>query len=125
MFKNLKFRKLEFISDFGFRISSLALLFLVPLSAFAAGLTNILDASIKLVEDTLIPLAFAACLFYFFFGIYKYIWSGASSEKAAEEGKRVMLAGIIGIFVAFSIWGIIKFLQKEIDLPQVDKVKVL
>lgn len=81
-------------------------------------MANLIDAAFALVNSTLIPLAFALCLFYFFWGIAKYMKNGAGSEKAAEEGKRVMTMGIIGLFVAFSIWGIISFIRKELKLPE-------
>ena len=86
------------------------------------GITEIIVAGQKLVTDVLIPLAFALCLFYFFWGVMKYIKSGAGSEKAAEEGKRIMIWGIVGLFVAVSIWGIVKFIQSELGIPNIQNV---
>ena len=91
----------------------------VPSFTFAAGVIDIIDAAFGLVNSVLIPLAFAVCLLYFFWGVAKYIRTGAGSDQAAEEGKRVMIWGIVGLFVAFSVWGIISFIQSELSIPPV------
>lgn len=83
---------------------------------------ELIDAASGIVTDILIPLAFALCLLYFFWGLAKYIRMGAVSDKAAEEGKRIMIRGIVGIFVAFSIWGIIIFIQNELGIPGIDNI---
>jgi len=91
-----------------------------PLSVFAVGgVKDLIKSASGLVTDTLLPLAFSLCLLYFFWGVAKYVKNSAGSEKAAEDGKRVMVWGIVGLFVAFSIWGIIKFIESEIGLPDV------
>jgi hypothetical protein len=56
--------------------------------------------------------------------VAKYIRSGAGGEKSAEEGKSIMVWGVVGLFVAFSIWGIIRFIQSELKLPPVQNVNV-
>jgi hypothetical protein len=83
---------------------------------------DLINAAYGIITGTLIPLAFALCLLYFFWGVAKYIRTGAGGEKAAEEGKRVMIWGIVGLFVAFSIWGIIKFIQNELSIPPIQTV---
>lgn len=95
---------------------------ILPQLAFADGVTDLIDSAFRIVTNTLIPLAFALCLFYFFWGVAKYIRTGAGSERAAEEGKQVMIWGLVGIFVAFSIWGIISFIQSEFNLTPIQNV---
>ena len=95
------------------------ILLIIPNITFAVGIIDIIDAAFGLVNSVLIPLAFAVCLLYFFWGVAKYIRTGAGSDKAAEEGKRVMIWGIVGLFVAFSVWGIISFIQSELSIPPV------
>ena len=95
---------------------------IVPLFASAAGVTDIIDAAFGIVKNILIPLAFALCMLYFFWGVAKYIRTGAGGEKAAEEGKQVMVWGLVGLFVAFSIWGIISFIQVELDIPPIENI---
>jgi hypothetical protein len=81
------------------------------------GITNFIDSALDLITRVLIPLVFALCLLYFFWGVAKYIRSGAGGENAAKEGRQVMIWGIVGLFVAFSVWGIISFMKSELGLP--------
>lgn len=81
------------------------------------GLKNLIQSSYTIVNGILIPMAFGLCLLYFFWGMAKYVRSGAGGEKAAEEGKRVMIWGVVALFVVSSIWGIISFIRSELDVP--------
>lgn len=83
---------------------------------------DLINAAFKIVNDLLIPLAFSLCMLYFFWGVAKYIRSGAGGDKAAEEGKNVMVWGVVGMFVAFSIWGIITFIRTELDIPDIQNI---
>jgi hypothetical protein len=86
-------------------------------------ITNYIDSAFAIINNTLIPMAFTLCLLYFFWGIFKYIKEGATSDKAAEEGRRIMGWGIVGIFVVFSVWGIISFIQTELDIDPITNVQ--
>jgi hypothetical protein len=98
----------------------------LPQIVFAADTTivDLISAASSIITSTLIPLAFALCLLYFFWGVTKYIKEGASSDKAAEEGRRIMTWGVVGLFVAFSIWGIIKFIQGEFQINPIEKATI-
>ena len=80
------------------------------------GISGLITASYNLVDKMLIPIAFALCLLYFFWGVAKYVRSGAESDKAVEEGKRVMVWGVVALFVLSSVWGIIYFIRSELQL---------
>ncbi len=80
---------------------------------------DLINTAFGIVTSTLIPLAFALCFLYFFWGVAKYIKTGARDDKSNEDGKRIMTWGIIGIFVAFSIWGIINFMKSELGILDV------
>ena len=88
------------------------------------GLENLINTATDLITDILIPLAFAVCLLYFFWGVAKYIGKGAASEEAAKEGKRIMIWGIIGLFIAVSIWGIISFIQGELLISPITEIEI-
>lgn len=92
-----------------------------PIFASAAGLSNLIDASFGIVTGVLTPLAFALCLFYFFWGMAKYVRTGASSPDAAKEGKNIMIWGVVGLFVAVTIWGIVSFIRGELRVPEIDR----
>lgn len=83
---------------------------------------DIMHNALNIVTNFLIPIAFGLCLLYFFWGIVKYIKTGAGSEAAAKEGRRIMTWGIVGLFVAASIWGIVRFLRSELSIPDIQNV---
>ena len=86
---------------------------------------ELINTAFNIVTGVLIPLAFSLCLLYFFWGVAKYIRTGAGSEKAAEEGRRVMIWGVVGLFIAVSIWGIISFIKNELGVPDIQKIDKL
>jgi len=97
-------------------------LFLVfPLLVFAAdrkpltGIAIIID-SLREIIKMLIVLAAAVALLAFFWGLARFIFK-SGDEKAVEEGKRIMKWGLVALFVMVSVWGIIGFFQKELNLP--------
>lgn len=92
-----------------------------PLLASAAGIMDFVDAAQRIIGNVLIPLAFALCLLYFFWGVAKYIRSASPGNK--EEGKSVMIWGIVGLFVAASIWGIVALIRSELGVPQIQNVQ--
>lgn len=89
------------------------------------GIIGLIRAASGIVSGILVPLAFSLCLLYFFWGMAKYIRMGATSDKAAEEGRRIMIWGVVGLFVALSIWGIISFIQSELKIPPIEKTNIL
>ncbi len=76
-----------------------------PLIASAQNAQGILNTVRNLI-DQLIPLALAAALLAFFWGLIKYIWSSGDGE-GKEKGRSIMVAGIVGLFLMVSIWGIV------------------
>lgn len=97
--------------------------FLIPVTSLAAGITDFIDAGYSIINSILIPLAFLIALLYFFWGVAQYIRSGAGDEKGAAEGRKVMIWGIVGLFIAASIWGIITFIRKELGIPDIQNVE--
>ena len=93
-----------------------ALLFAIPFIASAQTFGSILTVISGLV-NTLIPLTMALALLAFFWGLVRYIWNGAS-EEAKDEGKRIMIAGIVGLFVMVSIWGLVGIIGQTFGVRQ-------
>jgi hypothetical protein len=87
-------------------------------------LTDLITTSTRMMEIILIPLAFALCILYFSWGVAKYIRAGAESEKAQEQAKNVIIWGIIGLFVAVSIWGLVRFIKSELEIPNITNIKI-
>lgn len=71
--------------------------------------------SARAIIDVLFGVLSALALLVFIWGIVKYI-AGAGDEGKAKEGKSIMIYGVLALFVLFSVWGIINFLQGEFTL---------
>lgn len=95
-----------------------SLLSILPVTAFAATtvyFTGVTGWVISLTDivSTLIPFAFGLALLAFFWGVALYIFR-AGDEKQTERGRRVMVGGIIGLFVISAIWGIVYFIAANL-----------
>ncbi len=69
------------------------------------------DGWVGFLTGTLASLA----LLVFFWGLVKYIWA-AGSEDSKASGKKIMVGGVIALFVLFSVFGIVRFLQNTFGL---------
>ena len=85
------------------------LAFAAPTDTVFANIESIIDAIGRIVKS-LIPITFGLALVYFFYGVAKYILS-ATNQKAADEGKAIMIYGVIAIAVMASLYGLVGFLQ--------------
>lgn len=63
------------------------------------------------IMNVLVLLLFGLALLVFFWGITKAWILGAGDEKGVEAGKKIALAGIIGLVVMSAVWGIVAFLS--------------
>ena len=92
-----------------------ALLFLVmaPLITHAVLFTSTaIVTSFASIVRIASGIVAALALIAFFWGIAKYI-SSAGDPKKAQEGKSIMIYGVIALFVLFSVFGLITFLRLE------------
>ena len=90
----------------------------LPLVSFAA-INNLSDAGsfvINTINNVLVPVLFAIAFIVFLWGVFKTFIIGATSEEAKEEGKSLMLYGLIGFFVMVSIWGLVNILTGTVEL---------
>jgi len=94
-------------------------LLVVPMVAHAQTLAwfDTLTGSLQDIVDLLVPLFIGIALVAFLFGLAKYIFA-AGNEEAQANGRKIMVAGIIGLFVAVSIWGIITVLGTSLGINQ-------
>lgn len=81
-------------------------------SAAVASFQELLSAIGSLIS-LLIPIAVASALLFFFYGLAEFI-RNSGNEKKVEEGRRIMIWGVIALFVMSSIWGIVGFFQLDI-----------
>ena len=68
--------------------------------------------------NSLIPIAFAAALLFFFYGLALFIFKAGGEDQV--KGKSIMLWGVVALFIMSSITGIISFLGSSIGLGESD-----
>ena len=80
-----------------------------PIPAFAA----VIDPIITNIVSPLVMLMFAVAIIVFVWGIVEMLMHG-DDATAREKGRWHMLAGVIGICIMVSAWGIIYFISGTI-----------
>jgi len=91
----------------------------LPLSASAfAELTGIqgLIRAVGSLINPLIAIAVGVALLVFFWGLAKFIFRVGGDEKAVENGKRLMIWGVVALFVMIAVWGIIGFIGDALGI---------
>ncbi|MDP2669312.1 MAG: hypothetical protein Q8P07_05830 [bacterium] len=84
---------------------ALTTLALVPMLAFAADITSILETG-KTILSSLIPILMILATVVFLYGVITYITAGGDEEKAAT-GRAYIIWGVIGLFAMVAIWGLV------------------
>ncbi len=94
--------------------------FAFPLVSFAqtrvTNLSGVATLIIDTINNILVPVIFAVAFIVFLWGAFKTFIAGATSTEVKEEGKNLMLWGLIGFFVMLSIWGLVNILTGTINL---------
>ncbi len=98
--------------------SIIFLLFPFVVSAQSDGIRGLIRATGFLIT-LLIPVVAGFALLAFFWGLAKFIFRVGGDENAVEEGKRIMLWGIVALFVMLSIWGLVSFIRSGLGIPGV------
>lgn len=84
---------------------------LVPFLAVAQGLEDI-GVTILRVLNIVLLIVLALAFLFFVFGVIKYMTGKEAEDKAKARSQ--MIYGVIGLFVIFSAWGLVKILQNTI-----------
>lgn len=106
-------RKLSVITS----LASAAML--LPFAASAQTLLNTL-ALVSTFLNSLVYLFITLAIVVFFWGLIAYLFKDGSEGKA--EGLKIMLMGVVTIFVMVSIWGIIRLLQSTFRVTSTEPV---
>jgi len=85
--------------------------YLLPLAALAQGAGSIEGAidQIQGILESIIPLLMVIATIVFLWGVIRYITS-AGDESKIEEGRRLIIYGLIGLFVMVAVWGLVQVL---------------
>ncbi len=103
----------------------IAALALTPAFAFAQNLTtlNRLVTDIGGIVTLAIPIVFSLALLAFFWGLVKYIFAQGNEESKAD-GKKIMIWGLVALFVAATVWGLVEFLRTSLGITSVPSATV-
>lgn len=88
-----------------------------PVVVFGQELDNVtrLIESVRDIIDILIPLVAALALLYFFWGLARFILNNGNDD-AREDGKRIMIWGVVALFVIVSVWGLVRFVGNALGI---------
>jgi len=67
------------------------------------------------VINQLIVIVAGLALLYFFWGLVKFIFHADDVEKH-EEGRNIMVWGLLALFVMFAVWGLVRFLNSALNI---------
>lgn len=67
------------------------------------------------LSTTLYGSLFIVALIVFFFGLFKYMWPGHSSEDK-NAGWKYMVYGLVSLTIMFSVYGIVWFLSGSLGI---------
>lgn len=103
----------------------IATLAFAPAFVFAQQLGNIesLVSSIGRLVGIALPIVVGIALLAFFWGLVKFIFA-QGNEEAKTDAKKIMLWGLIALFVMVSVWGIVRFIGNAFDIQQGDTIEV-
>jgi heme/copper-type cytochrome/quinol oxidase subunit 2 len=88
-----------------------AILMLAPAMASAqVTIKSIINTLISFINP-LIVLTIGFALLVFIWGLAKFIWH-SGDKNAVDEGRRLIIWGVLALFVMVSIWGIVAFVQQ-------------
>lgn len=95
-------------------IITFAMAFPLFASAELEGTNLILTNAEDIIRRIVVPLAFTVAVLFFFWGMAKYIKNSAGAEK--DEGRKIMIWGVVALFVMSSVWGLVYFIRDEFGL---------
>jgi len=89
-------------------VYAMPLLFFPVIASALSKPENLIQLIDRFVEilGSLIPLLFGVALIGFLWGVAQFVLN-ADSEDKRRDGKKIMIWGIIGLFVMISIWGLV------------------
>lgn len=93
----------------------ISLLFLIPSVTSAQVLRDINSVALKAtnIGDLIIRLLIGLAVVWLVVSIVRYLIIGAADEEARKKGGLSILYGVIGLFVIFSIWGLVSLLTNS------------
>lgn len=75
-------------------------------------------ADIQQFIDMIIPIMIGIALIFFFWGLVQYV-----RKPEAAEGRKIMIGGLIALFIMVSVWGIIALTQNVLGIQSNDEAQ--
>jgi hypothetical protein len=82
----------------------------VPNTTGANNLGSFLLLIIYMIDVYIVPVIFALAFIVFVWGIYRTFIAGATSDEKRQEGQKLVVYGLIGFVLMFSVWGLVNLL---------------
>ena len=79
--------------------------------------------SIGRLVDLALPIVVAIALLGFFWGLVKFIFAQGNEESKAD-GKKIMIWGVVALFVMVSVWGLVRFIGNAFNISEGGQVNV-
>src|SRR3989338_1663251 len=70
-----------------------------------------------------LPIVVGLALLAFFWGLVKFIFA-QGSEEAKADAKKIMLWGLIALFVMVAVWGLVEFIGNSLGINQGETITV-
>ena len=70
------------------------------------------------VIQTALPVITGLAFMVFIWGLIKFIFRVGGDTKAVEDGKKLMLWGLIALFILLSFMGILVFVYRDIGFSR-------
>ncbi len=95
-------------ASFRTALAFLPLLAGLPLAAQASTFAEIVNGQIVPLGNAVIALLYALAFIAFLIGLVRLFFS--SNEEARQNGRQFAIWGIVGLFVLFAVWGLVRVL---------------
>lgn len=82
-------------------------------TSFEEGVMGLTHRISDVILTPIVWLLTGGAMVYFFWGLANFILS--SDSKVKENGKQHMIYGVVGLFIIFSVWGIIGFVGDSVQ----------
>lgn len=80
------------------------------------GFGTLITALVNLINNFLIPLAIAAAVLVFIYGVFQYFILGGADEDKRAQGRSLMLYAIIGFVAIVALFAIVDFFAGSLGL---------
>lgn len=86
-------------------------------------ISQFLNSVNAVIINPLIILVFAIAFLIFFFGIFQFVGAAGREGEERDKGKKKILYGLIGMFIMFSAYGLIRIVLGTFGLNEPEYIQ--